>query len=85
MGELESHKIKEQGSKLPASLFRGHARQDIMNGFTRSAPYHIADAGVSFLGAENIFGYSASEAIGREIDIIIPENLRERHGNNILK
>ena len=30
-------------------------------------------------GSENIFGYSASEAIGREIDIIIPEKLRERH------
>ena len=30
-------------------------------------------------GAERIFGYSASEAVGRSLDIIIPENLRERH------
>jgi PAS domain S-box-containing protein len=30
-------------------------------------------------GAEAIFGYSASEAIGQELDTIIPEKLRERH------
>ncbi len=30
-------------------------------------------------GAETIFGYSASEAIGQDLDIIIPEKLKERH------
>jgi PAS domain S-box-containing protein len=30
-------------------------------------------------GAEHIFGYSASEAIGQSLDIIIPERLRQRH------
>ena len=30
-------------------------------------------------GAETIFGCSASEAIGQDLDIIIPEKLRERH------
>ena len=30
-------------------------------------------------GCERIFGYTADEAIGRSLDIIIPENLRERH------
>ncbi|KDP87711.1 hypothetical protein CF70_034955 [Cupriavidus sp. SK-3] len=30
-------------------------------------------------GAERIFGYTASEAVGRSLDIIIPEGLRERH------
>ncbi|MET0152921.1 MAG: PAS domain S-box protein [Candidatus Binatia bacterium] len=29
--------------------------------------------------AERMFGYAASEAIGRSLDIIIPENLRARH------
>jgi PAS domain S-box-containing protein len=29
--------------------------------------------------AERIFGFSASEALGQSLDIIIPENLRERH------
>jgi PAS domain S-box-containing protein len=30
-------------------------------------------------GAERIFGYSSSDALGRSLDIIIPERLRERH------
>lgn len=31
-------------------------------------------------GAEEIFGFPAPEALGRSLDIIIPENLRDRHG-----
>jgi PAS domain S-box-containing protein len=30
-------------------------------------------------GASRIFGFSAEEAIGRSVDLIIPENLRARH------
>lgn len=30
-------------------------------------------------GAEAIFGFPAAEALGRSLDIIIPENLRARH------
>lgn len=30
-------------------------------------------------GAERIFGFRASEAIGQTLDIIIPERLRKRH------
>lgn len=30
-------------------------------------------------GAERIFGHAADEAIGRSLDIIIPERLRQRH------
>lgn len=30
-------------------------------------------------GAAQIFGWSAAEAVGRSLDIIIPERLRERH------
>ena len=30
-------------------------------------------------GAEFIFGYAAAEAIGRSLDLIIPEKLREAH------
>lgn len=30
-------------------------------------------------GAENIFGFAAAEAIGRHLNILIPEKLRERH------
>lgn len=30
-------------------------------------------------GAEAVFGYSAKEALGQTLDLIIPERLRERH------
>lgn len=30
-------------------------------------------------GAERIFGYSAGEAVGQSLDLIIPERLRQRH------
>jgi PAS domain S-box-containing protein len=30
-------------------------------------------------GAERVFGYQAAEALGRSLDLIIPEKLRERH------
>ena len=30
-------------------------------------------------GAERIFGFGASEAVGQSLDIIIPERLRKRH------
>lgn len=30
-------------------------------------------------GAEAIFGYGAGEAVGKSLDIIVPEKMRERH------
>ncbi len=30
-------------------------------------------------GAQRLFGYSVTEAIGRSLDLIIPERLREQH------
>jgi PAS domain S-box-containing protein len=43
----------------------------------------VADrAGVVTLwngGAERIFGFSAAEAVGRSLDLIVPERLRQRH------
>ena len=30
-------------------------------------------------GAETIFGYSAEEALGQTLDLIVPEKMRERH------
>jgi PAS domain S-box-containing protein len=32
-------------------------------------------------GAETIFGYSAAEAIGRPLELIIPEKLQQRHND----
>jgi PAS domain S-box-containing protein len=31
--------------------------------------------------AEDLFGWSAAEAVGRTLDLIIPERFRERHWN----
>ncbi len=30
-------------------------------------------------GAERIFGFTAAEAVGQSLDIIVPESLRDRH------
>lgn len=35
-------------------------------------------------GAERIFGYSAAEAIGKSLDLIIPEKLQARHNEGYL-
>jgi PAS domain S-box-containing protein len=32
-------------------------------------------------GAEQMFGHTATEAVGQSLDLIIPENLRDRHWN----
>ncbi len=35
-------------------------------------------------GAERVFGYSAAEAIGQSLDLIIPEKLQARHNEGYL-
>jgi PAS domain S-box-containing protein len=49
----------------------------------REAPDAIvyADGLIAFWnkGAERLFGFSEAEAMGKSLDIIIPENLRKRH------
>ncbi len=43
--------------------------------------YADADGTIRFWnkGAERIFGFAEAEALGRSLDLIIPENLRARH------
>ena len=43
--------------------------------------YANGDGTITFwnAGCERIFGFSAQEALGQSLDIIIPENLRGRH------
>jgi len=36
-------------------------------------------------GAEALFGYTASEAVGQNLDLIIPERLRRRHWDGYQK
>jgi len=35
--------------------------------------------------AERLFGYTEEEALGRSLDLMIPENLRERHWDGYVK
>ncbi len=43
--------------------------------------YADRDGAIRFwnAGAERIFGFTSDEALGRSLDIIIPEGLRQRH------
>jgi PAS domain-containing protein len=43
--------------------------------------YSDADGKIQYWnkGAEGIFGFTASEAIGQTLDFIVPANLRQRH------
>jgi len=36
-------------------------------------------------GAQAVFGYSAAEAVGQSLDLIIPERFRDRHWNGFRK
>ena len=36
-------------------------------------------------GAEELLGYSASEAVGQSVEIIIPHHLRHRHGAGFMR
>jgi PAS domain S-box-containing protein len=36
-------------------------------------------------GAEAVFGYTAEEALGQSLDLIVPERFRERHWNGFRK
>jgi PAS domain S-box-containing protein len=58
---------------------------DVIARFAADAPdgvlYADGDGTITFwnAGCERIFGFSAQEALGQSLDIIIPENLRGRH------
>ncbi len=43
--------------------------------------YADAEGEIAFWnkGAERIFGFSQAEAVGKSLDLIIPDNLRQRH------
>jgi PAS domain S-box-containing protein len=67
---------------------RGHMEFDsvrfynaLVHSMSDAVIYADAQGRIQFWnsGAVRIFGFSEPEAIGRSLDIIIPENLRERH------
>ena len=53
----------------------------LVNAMADAVIYADANGTVRFWnrGAERIFGFRESEAVGQSLDIIIPESLRQRH------
>jgi PAS domain S-box-containing protein len=68
-----------------AECFMDQDVDELHRALVQNAPdaiiYADAEGRIFFwnTGAERIFGFSSSEAIGQSLDIIIPENLRKRH------
>jgi PAS domain S-box-containing protein len=57
--------------------------QAVIRGIPDAVIYADRDGIIRFwnAGAERIFGFSAEEAVGQSLHIIIPERLRKRHGD----
>jgi len=53
----------------------------LLAGLPDAVVYSDAAGAIRFwnAGAERLFGFSAAEALGASLDIIVPENLRKRH------
>lgn len=70
----------EAGESWTESTLAEFGRSLIENG-PDAVIYADAEGVIRFwnMGAERVFGFTASEALGRSLDIIIPERLRQRH------
>ncbi len=58
-----------------------HFADRLVSGMSDAVVYADAEGVIRLWnrGATRIFGFAEAEALGRSLDIIIPENLRERH------
>lgn len=58
-----------------------HFAERLVAGMSEAIIYADADGAIRFWnrGAARIFGFAEAEALGRSLDIIIPEALRPRH------
>jgi PAS domain S-box-containing protein len=59
----------------------------LLQSMSDAVVYSDADGRIHYwnAGAERMFGYTASEALGQSLDIIIPEPLRRRHWDGYTK
>ena len=60
---------------------------ELLNSMPDAVVYSDADGRIGFWnqGAERIFGFTHAEAIGKSLDIIVPEKLRSRHWSGYKK
>jgi PAS domain S-box-containing protein len=62
-------------------LDQTHFAERLVSGMSDAIIYADAEGVIRVWnrGATRVFGFAESEAVGRSLDIIIPENLRDRH------
>ena len=62
-------------------LYPAHFAERLVSGMSDAIVYADAEGVIRVWnrGATRVFGFAEAEAVGRSLDIIIPENLRERH------
>jgi PAS domain S-box-containing protein len=62
-------------------LYPADFAERLVSGISDAIVYADADGVIRVWnrGATRIFGFAEAEALGRSLDLIIPENLRERH------
>jgi PAS domain S-box-containing protein len=83
--DLDRHRIEQKVCTMPPQGHFGFDADRFCWKLMHDGPDAIIYADFGGLirfwnsGAERIFGYSASEASGKSLDIIMPENLRPRH------
>ena len=63
------------------ALYPAEFAEHLVSGMSDAVIYADAEGVIRVwnLGAIRIFGFTEAEALGRSLDLIIPENLRERH------
>jgi RNA polymerase sigma-70 factor, ECF subfamily len=62
-------------------LYPAHFAERLVSGMSDAIVYADAEGLIRVWnrGATRVFGFEEAEAVGRSLDIIVPENLRERH------
>lgn len=62
-------------------LYPAHFAERLVSGMSDAIVYADAEGVIRVWnrGATRVLGFAEAEAVGRSLDIIIPENLRERH------
>jgi PAS domain S-box-containing protein len=62
-------------------LYPAHFAERLVSGMSDAIVYADAEGVIRVWnrGATRVFGFAEAEAVGHSLDIIIPENLRERH------
>jgi PAS domain S-box-containing protein len=80
-GRVKCRQIWQLGAGGIMEPYSADFAERLVSGMADAIVYADADGVIRVWnrGATRIFGFAEAEALGRSLDIIIPENLRERH------